>query len=104
MCRMNIAGAAFANIDGVKAMTDVTGFLACWALRCAGARSVQALLCYQDIPKLRGVEEYIALGAVPGGTERNFASYGHFDGRHVRVKFVILLCDPQASEAVCCWR
>lgn len=26
MCRMNIAGAAFANIDGVKAMTDVTGF------------------------------------------------------------------------------
>ncbi|WP_236733047.1 AIR synthase-related protein, partial [Salmonella enterica] len=26
MCRMNVAGAAFANIDGVKAMTDVTGF------------------------------------------------------------------------------
>ena len=26
MCRMNIAGAAFADIDGVKAMTDVTGF------------------------------------------------------------------------------
>ena len=26
MCRMNIAGASFANIEGVKAMTDVTGF------------------------------------------------------------------------------
>ena len=45
MCRMNIAGASFANIEGVKAMTDVTGFWSagpfernvsgCW---CAGAR------------------------------------------------------------------
>ena len=26
MCRMNIAGVSFANIEGVKAMTDVTGF------------------------------------------------------------------------------
>ncbi|SUG55358.1 selenophosphate synthetase [Salmonella enterica subsp. diarizonae] len=52
--------------------------------------------CYQDIPKLPGVEEYIALGAVPGGTERNFASYGHLMGdmpREVRS----LLCDPQTS-------
>ncbi|ELP08141.1 AIR synthase-related protein, partial [Salmonella enterica] len=35
-------------------------------------------------------------GAVPGGTERNFASYGHLMGdmsREVRS----LLCDPQTS-------
>ncbi len=94
---MNVAGAAFANIDGVKAMTDVTGFglLGHLSEMCQGA-GVQALLCYQDIPKLPGVEEYIALGAVPGGTERNFASYGHLMGdmsREVRN----LLCDPQTS-------
>ena len=62
---------------------------------CQGA-GVQALICYQDIPKLPGVEEYIKLGAVPGGTERNFASYGHLMGdmpREVRD----LLCDPQTS-------
>ncbi|HCM1977866.1 TPA: selenide, water dikinase SelD [Salmonella enterica subsp. houtenae serovar 47:z36:-] len=97
MCRMNSAGAAFANIDGVKAMTDVTGFglLGHLSEMCQGA-GVQALLRYQDIPKLPGVEEYIALGAVPGGTERNFASYGHLMGdmsREVRS----LLCDPQTS-------
>ncbi|MCR5974748.1 selenide, water dikinase SelD, partial [Salmonella enterica] len=97
MCRMNVAGAAFANIDGVKAMTDVTGFglLGHLSEMCQGA-GVQALLCYQDIPKLPGVEEYIALGAVPGGTDRNFASYGHLMGdmsREVRS----LLCDPQTS-------
>lgn len=97
MCRMNIAGASFAHIDGVKAMTDVTGFglLGHLSEMCQGA-GVQARICYQDIPKLPGVEEYIKLGAVPGGTERNFASYGHLMGdmpREVRD----LLCDPQTS-------
>ncbi|ETI97570.1 MAG: Selenide, water dikinase, partial [Veillonella dispar DORA_11] len=43
---------------------------------CQGA-GVQARVDYEAIPKLPGVEEYIKLGAVPGGTERNFASYGH---------------------------
>lgn len=96
MCRMNIAGAAFANIDGVKAMTDVTGFgLLGHLSEMCGAQACRRC-CYQDIPKLPGVEEYIALGAVPGGTERNFASYGHLMGdmsREVRS----LLCDPQTS-------
>lgn len=57
---MNVAGAAFANIDGVKAMTDVTGFglLGHLSEMCQGA-GVQALLCYQDIPKLPGVESIL---------------------------------------------
>ncbi len=72
MCQMNLAGAAFATIGGVKAMTDVTGFglLGHLSEVCRGA-GVQALLNYADIPKLPGVEEYIAAGAVPGGTGRN---------------------------------
>lgn len=42
------------------------------------------------------VEEYIKLGAVPGGTERNFASYGHLMGEMPR-EVRDLLCDPQTS-------
>lgn len=66
MCRMNIAGASFANIEGVKAMTDVTGFglLGHLSEMCQGA-GVQARVDYDAIPKLPGVEEYIKLGAVP---------------------------------------
>lgn len=93
---MNLAGAAFATIDGVKAMTDVTGF-ACSATSevCRGA-GVQAQLRYADIPKLPGVEDYIAAGAVPGGTGRNYASYGHLMGE-MPTEWRDLLCDPQTS-------
>ncbi|WP_123639728.1 selenide, water dikinase SelD, partial [Raoultella ornithinolytica] len=97
MCQMNLAGAAFATIGGVKAMTDVTGFglLGHLSEVCRGA-GVQALLNYADIPKLPGVEEYIAAGAVPGGTGRNFASYGHLMG-DMPAAWRDLLCDPQTS-------
>jgi selenophosphate synthase (EC 2.7.9.3) len=97
MCQMNIAGAAFANIEGIKAMTDVTGFglLGHLSEMCQGA-GVQAQLRFADIPKLPGVEAYIAQGAVPGGTSRNFASYGHLMGEMPN-EWRDLLCDPQTS-------
>ncbi|MNP30034.1 Selenide, water dikinase [compost metagenome] len=42
------------------------------------------------------MEEYIAQGAVPGGTQRNFASYGHLMG-DMPTEWRDLLCDPQTS-------
>lgn len=100
---MNLAGAAFANIDGVKAMTDVTGFglLGHLSEVCQGA-GVQAQVWYQDVPKLPGVEEYIAQGAVPGGTQRNFASYGHLMGGCL--KNGATCCAIHKLPAACCWR
>lgn len=62
---------------------------------CRGA-GVRAQLRYADIPKLPGVEDYIAAGAVPGGTGRNFASYGHLMGE-MPTEWRDLLCDPQTS-------
>ena len=97
MCRMNKAGADFAALDGVKAMTDVTGFglLGHLSEMCQGA-GVQAELVYSQVPTLPGVEEYITQGCVPGGTDRNFASYGHLMGE-MPVAWRNLLCDPQTS-------
>jgi len=42
------------------------------------------------------VDEYIAAGCVPGGTERNFASYGQLIGAMTPAQRQ-LLCDPQTS-------
>ena len=97
MCQMNLVGSALAEIEGVKAMTDVTGFglLGHLSEMCQGA-GVQAQIDFAAIPKLPGVEEYIAQGAVPGGTERNFASYGHLMGPMSDAQRA-LLCDPQTS-------
>ncbi|MTD39837.1 selenide, water dikinase SelD [Erwinia sp. CPCC 100877] len=97
MCQMNKSGAALAQLDGVKAMTDVTGFglLGHLSEMCQGA-GVQAEIWFDRVPKLPGVEAYIAQGCVPGGTARNFASYGHLMG-DMPEAWRDLLCDPQTS-------
>ncbi|ENJ4475802.1 selenide, water dikinase SelD [Yersinia enterocolitica] len=97
MCQLNKSGADFAHIPGVTAMTDVTGFglLGHLSEICQGA-GVQATLHFSSIPRLPAVEEYIAAGCVPGGTGRNFDSYGHLIGKMSDLQ-KSLLCDPQTS-------
>ncbi|BFO10368.1 Selenide, water dikinase [Serratia rubidaea] len=97
MCRLNLPGAEFAEVDGVSAMTDVTGFglLGHLSEMCQGS-GLQATLWFDRVPKLPEVERYIAEGCVPGGTGRNFDSYGHLIGPMSDVQRQ-LLCDPQTS-------
>lgn len=97
MCRLNRIGSDLAELSGVQAMTDVTGFgfLGHLVEMCLGS-GVSARVDYQAIPLLPHVEEYRALGCVPGGTWRNHRSYGQrispLPPEHVEV-----LCDPQTS-------
>ncbi|MGB9096427.1 selenide, water dikinase SelD [Erwinia sp.] len=97
MCQLNNAGAGFSEIEGVTAMTDVTGFGLMGHLSeiCTGS-SLQANVWFDQVPALPGVAEYIAQGCVPGGTDRNFASYGHLLGA-MSDEQRKLLCDPQTS-------
>ena len=97
MCQLNLAGSEYSDIEGVTAMTDVTGFglLGHLSEMCQGA-ALQAVIHYQAVPKLPAVESYIAQGCVPGGTGRNFASYGHLVGE-MPAAWRDLLCDPQTS-------
>ena len=97
MCRLNSVGAQLAALDSVLAMTDVTGFgLLGHLLEMCEGSAVDALLDYRAIPVIPAAQDYLQQGCVPGGTERNYASYGHKIGalteqqRH-------LLCDPQTS-------
>ncbi|KTL62857.1 MULTISPECIES: selenide, water dikinase SelD [Photorhabdus] len=97
MCRLNKLGMDFAEVAGITAMTDVTGFglLGHLSEICAGS-GVQATLHFAKVPKLPEVESYIAKGCVPGGTGRNFDSYGHLIGEMTELQRK-LLCDPQTS-------
>ncbi|KMW74456.1 selenide, water dikinase [Photorhabdus luminescens subsp. luminescens] len=97
MCRLNKLGVDFAEVAGVTAMTDVTGFglLGHLSEICEGS-GVQATLHFAKVPKLPEVESYIEKGCVPGGTGRNFDSYGHLIGEMTALQRK-LLCDPQTS-------
>ena len=97
MCQLNGVGALAAHLDAVKAMTDVTGFgLLGHLLEMCEGSLVQATLRYARVPHLAPVKDYIALGCVPGGTGRNFGSYGHKLGA-LSDERRALLCDPQTS-------
>ncbi|MCK7598282.1 selenide, water dikinase SelD [Microbulbifer sp. CAU 1566] len=97
MCTLNRPGSQFARIEGVKAMTDVTGFgLLGHLVEMADGSGLSARLDYAAVPRLPGIEHYLELGCIPGGTGRNFESYGH------RVQLAdegqkLLLADPQTS-------
>lgn len=97
MCQMNLIGAEFSKLDEVKAMTDVTGFGLLGHLKevCEGS-NLRAEVNFADIQTLGGVRDYIAQGSVPGGTNRNFESYGHLISPLTDEQKAIL-CDPQTS-------
>ena len=97
MCTLNQPGARFGKLAGVKAMTDVTGFgLLGHLVEMADGASLSARIDYAAVPRLPGVEHYLAEGCVPGGTLRNFDSYGDKIGP-ISEQQKQLLCDPQTS-------
>ncbi|MDE3931156.1 selenide, water dikinase SelD [Glaesserella parasuis] len=97
MCQMNLIGAEFAKVDEITAMTDVTGFGLLGHLTeiCQGS-NLRAEVYFDQIQTLDGVREYIAQGTVPGGTTRNFDSYGHLISP-LSDEQKAILCDPQTS-------
>ncbi len=97
MMKLNKVGAELATIPGLKAMTDVTGFglLGHLTELCEGS-NLSAEIELDKIPRFDEMAEYIAQGCIPGGTHRNWDSYG------CRIKLKseddkLLLCDPQTS-------
>ncbi len=99
MMQLNQIGETLAQFKGVHAMTDVTGFgLAGHLLEMCDASDACAVLDESAIPLLdaEAINTYLTQGCVPGGTHRNFKSYGHrlpvlTEGQKY------LLCDPQTS-------
>jgi selenide,water dikinase len=97
MVQLNKAGAVFSHQDYVHAMTDVTGFgLLGHLCEMAEGSNLSAVLFYDRIRFLPKAQDYLAEGCIPGGTRRNWASYGHKIGELSETQRH-LLCDPQTS-------
>jgi len=97
MMILNKVGARLADIEGVNAMTDVTGFgLLGHLLELCEGSGVSAVIDYQKIPVFGEAIEYMREGAIPGGTFRNWSSFSDkliLPDQELRN----ILCDPQTS-------
>jgi selenide,water dikinase len=74
---LNKPGIALADLPGVHALTDVTGFgLAGHTLELARGAKVRAVIEWSRVPLLPGVAAMAADGFVTGASGRNWAGYG----------------------------
>jgi selenide, water dikinase len=97
MLTLNKAGADFGKLSYVNAMTDVTGFglLGHLCEVCEGS-GVSAEIEFDKVPCFDFLDEYILQKSMPGGTQRNWESYGskiNLSGERQR----LILSDPQTS-------
>ena len=75
--QLNKPGIELAAMDGVHALTDVTGFgLAGHALEMARGAKLGVRIDWTKVPLLSGVRELATQGMVTGASGRNWAGYG----------------------------
>lgn len=102
MMKLNKVGAMLSKIDGVHAMTDVTGFgLFGHLIEMAEGSGLSAILDFSSVPLIsKDLIEYVNQGSVPGGTNRNWDSYGHkvfIEKNETASLYKNILADPQTS-------
>jgi selenide, water dikinase len=97
MLTLNRIGAAVGKLPYVSALTDVTGFGLLGHLTevCEGS-NVSAQIDFNAVPKFDFVDYYIDQKSIPGGTTRNWDSYG-YKIKGVTEKQRAILADPQTS-------
>ena len=99
MIRLNSIGVELAELDYVHAMTDVTGFgLAGHLLEMCEGSNVKALIEFDSIPLIddEAITKYLSQNCIPGGTRRNFDSYGD-KIQSISEDRKAIICDPQTS-------
>ncbi|MEM7106393.1 MAG: selenide, water dikinase SelD [Bacteroidota bacterium] len=99
MVKLNFIGETFGRMPYINAMTDVTGFgLLGHLTEMCLASEVSAEVNYDAVPWIEkeALEYYIEENCIPGGTNRNWASYGDKISELSPLQKAIL-CDPQTS-------
>ncbi|MFN5422842.1 MAG: selenide, water dikinase SelD [bacterium] len=102
MMKLNKIGSIISKLGGVHALTDVTGFgLLGHLIEMAEGSGLSAHLKFDTVPLISDtLIDYVEKGCVPGGTNRNWDSYGHkvsFQNADRSSLFKSILADPQTS-------
>jgi selenide,water dikinase len=97
MLTLNKPGAHFGKLNYVNAMTDVTGFglLGHLCEMCEGS-GLSAEINFNEVPRFGFLQEYIQQNSMPGGTNRNWDSYG-CKISPITEEQKSVLADPQTS-------
>ena len=91
-------GAKIAGLQGVHAVTDITGFgLGGHLTEVLEASGSAATISKSKIPIFHFVPKYLEAGTSPGGTQRNWDSYGQHINIASEDKDHRLIADPQTS-------
>lgn len=98
MMQLNKVGEKLGNIKGVHAMTDVTGFgLLGHLIEMAEGSGLSAVIEFEKVPLITDVlKDYVDQRSIPGGTNRNWDSYGDKIESITDYQKAIL-ADPQTS-------
>ncbi|MCK5704326.1 MAG: selenide, water dikinase SelD [Cyclobacteriaceae bacterium] len=97
MLTLNKLGQELGKIKGVTALTDVTGFgLLGHLIEVCEGSNVSAKINFTDVPVIKSIGHYITENCIPGGTNRNFESYGK-KVNDLADNQKNILCDPQTS-------
>jgi selenide,water dikinase len=97
MTSLNKIGEDLGSDPAVNAITDVTGFGLMGHLIeiCEGSK-VNAEVHFDKVPLIDNLQKYVDLKTFPGGTFRNYKSYGA-KAHSVTDQQKHILCDPQTS-------
>jgi selenide,water dikinase len=97
MVILNDVGLELSEIEEITALTDVTGFgLMGHLIEVCEGSNVSAIINYSKVPVFEEIHDYIDKKCIPGGTIRNWDSYGHKLNIEDK-KQQYILCDPQTS-------
>lgn len=98
--KLNTPGKSLSALEGVHAMTDITGFgLLGHTLELARGSGLTARIDMDKVPLLPGVKQLVGFGCQTGASGRNWAGYGHDIVLSDALSAVqrTLLTDPQTS-------
>ena len=98
MCTLNSIGAELAYINGVNAMTDITGFgLIGHVIEMCEGSGTSAIIQASKVKALAGIDELLLQNCIPDNTYRNWNAYEKKVSGMADMRSFQLLNDPQTS-------